>query len=186
MRCSFQLTSNFEMTTTRLKYMSDIFNPSSKVARGSLTCSLTVGDPEVLAPIIVRSESATPVVTCSTHLQHLALAPNLRHKSAPVAGSADTDLHSRYVDTLSGIGVSSVEVHGAELVDCGDDADVFLHAAVAIVPHGPEVWAGGDGCGEGEESDKAEEEDAEAAAEHLCCCLFGSLVLVSKDWSLVR
>lgn len=72
--------------------------------------------------------------------------------------------------------MSSVEVYGAELRDCGDDAGVLLQAAVAVVPHGPEVWAGGSRCGQREEGDEAQEEDAEAAAEHIWC-LFGWLVL---------
>lgn len=63
--------------------------------------------------------------------------------------------------------MSSVEISVAEYTDCGHDAGVLLQAAVAVVPHGPEVWAGGGGGGQGEKGDETQEEDAEAAAEHL-------------------
>ncbi|KAG9998736.1 hypothetical protein KCU78_g16282, partial [Aureobasidium melanogenum] len=133
--------------------MSDISNSSSK--RILLAPFLTVGDPEVLASIIITPVSTTPAITHRAHLQHLILTPNLRNKSAICAASADTEVNSLEGDALSGISMASVQVYRAELRDCSDDTGVLLQAAIAVVPHGSEVWAGGGGRGEGEEGDEA-------------------------------
>lgn len=128
---------------------------------------LSIGNPEMLTSTIVTSLSSSPSTAHRAHLQHLTLTPNLRYKSAPSTGSANAYSDAGNSNASRCVRTSGVEVCVAKGVYGGEDAGVFLGAAVAVVPHGPEVGAGVGGGGQGEEGYEAEEEDAEAAVEHV-------------------